>query len=129
MPKRKAHFQNENRGTTIADGAKAAGVSVPTVSRILNNKEYVADETRQRVHHFTQRQLPGIRVVFHGQLQIAVPCQLHRQARMHLIDGKPRNKCCPQRMIVHAVAAFVQKRNARLLQNLPDFLHFRNAIG
>ncbi|MBZ0285172.1 MAG: LacI family transcriptional regulator [Anaerolineae bacterium] len=35
---------------TIADVAKAAGVSVPTVSRILNNKEYVADETRQRVH-------------------------------------------------------------------------------
>jgi DNA-binding LacI/PurR family transcriptional regulator len=40
---------NDNRGVTIADVAKAAGVSVPTVSRILNNKEYVAEETRQRV--------------------------------------------------------------------------------
>ncbi len=50
MSKRKVNSPNENRGATIADVAKAAGVSVPTVSRILNNKEYVADETRQRVH-------------------------------------------------------------------------------
>jgi DNA-binding LacI/PurR family transcriptional regulator len=50
MPKKSAGSQNEVRGVTIADVAKAAGVSVPTVSRILNNKEYVADETRQRVH-------------------------------------------------------------------------------
>jgi DNA-binding LacI/PurR family transcriptional regulator len=42
--------RNENRAATIADVARAAGVSVPTVSRILNGKEYVADETRQRVH-------------------------------------------------------------------------------
>ncbi len=50
MTKRKPNFPNENRSATIADVAKAAGVSVPTVSRIINNKEYVADETRQRVH-------------------------------------------------------------------------------
>jgi LacI family transcriptional regulator, galactose operon repressor len=50
MTKRSTNSRNENRGVTIADVAKAAGVSVPTVSRILNNKEYVADETRQRVH-------------------------------------------------------------------------------
>jgi len=49
MSKRKTRSQSENRGVTIADVAKAAGVSVPTVSRILNKKEYVADETRQRV--------------------------------------------------------------------------------
>ncbi|MBZ0291434.1 MAG: LacI family transcriptional regulator [Anaerolineae bacterium] len=50
MTKRSSPSRSENRGITIADVAKAAGVSVPTVSRILNNKEYVADETRQRVH-------------------------------------------------------------------------------
>lgn len=48
--RRNANYRNENRSITIADVAKAAGVSVPTVSRILNNKEYVAEETRQRVH-------------------------------------------------------------------------------
>ena len=50
MVKRITNSSNENRGVTIADVAKSAGVSVPTVSRILNNKEYVAEETRQRVH-------------------------------------------------------------------------------
>jgi DNA-binding LacI/PurR family transcriptional regulator len=50
MKKRNTNAQIENRNITIADVAKAAGVSVPTVSRILNNKEYVAEETRQRVN-------------------------------------------------------------------------------
>jgi DNA-binding LacI/PurR family transcriptional regulator len=54
---------------TIADVAKAAGVSIPTVSRILNNKEYVAKETRDRVNdaikqleyvpHFQAQRLRG----------------------------------------------------------------------
>lgn len=37
------------RKTTITDIAKASGVSVSTVSRILNNKADVAEETRERV--------------------------------------------------------------------------------
>jgi LacI family transcriptional regulator len=50
MPPKNNPPRNNNRAVTIADVAKAAGVSVPTVSRILNGKEYVAEETRQRVH-------------------------------------------------------------------------------
>ena len=67
MPRPKS--SNLKQGITITDVAKAAGVSVPTVSRILNNKEYVADETRDRVHqaikqlgyvpHTQARQLRG----------------------------------------------------------------------
>jgi DNA-binding LacI/PurR family transcriptional regulator len=54
MTRRKSLPQIEKRRITIADVAKAAGVSVPTVSRILNNKEYVADETRDRVNKVIQ---------------------------------------------------------------------------
>jgi DNA-binding LacI/PurR family transcriptional regulator len=50
MAKRSPNSPSENHPATIADVAKAAGVSVPTVSRILNDKQYVAEETRQRVH-------------------------------------------------------------------------------
>lgn len=38
-----------SRSVTIHDVARAAGVSISTVSRVLNGKEDVADETRQRV--------------------------------------------------------------------------------
>lgn len=54
MTKKASSSRNPNRGVTIADVATAAGVSVPTVSRILNGKEYVAEETRQRVHEAIQ---------------------------------------------------------------------------
>ncbi len=67
MPKRSS--QSSKQSVTIADVARVAGVSVPTVSRILNNKEYVAEETRDRVHqaikqlgyvpHMQARQLRG----------------------------------------------------------------------
>lgn len=49
MAKRHHRSQGKQGAVTIADVAQAAGVSVPTVSRILNNKEYVAEKTRQRV--------------------------------------------------------------------------------
>jgi DNA-binding LacI/PurR family transcriptional regulator len=54
MVKRKTVSKSGNRGVTIADVARVAGVSVPTVSRILNNKEYVADDTRDRVNKVIQ---------------------------------------------------------------------------
>jgi DNA-binding LacI/PurR family transcriptional regulator len=50
MARKGASSRHRVRSVIMADVAKAAGVSVPTVSRILNNKEYVADETRLRVH-------------------------------------------------------------------------------
>ncbi len=53
MPKRNS--KTSSPGVTIADVAIAAGVSVPTVSRMLNNKEYVAKETRERVNQAIQK--------------------------------------------------------------------------
>lgn len=40
---------NKNRKTTIYDVAEKAGVSRQTVSRVLNNRDEVSEETRQRV--------------------------------------------------------------------------------
>lgn len=42
------------RAPVLADVAKAAGVSVPTVSRVLTGTKYVAPELAQRVHDAVQ---------------------------------------------------------------------------
>ena len=39
------------RRVTIATIAEAAGVSVPTVSRVLNGRTDVSPETRDRIEH------------------------------------------------------------------------------
>lgn len=46
---REASWVNALRRPTIKDVAKAAGVTYPTVSRVLSNKPYVATDTRERV--------------------------------------------------------------------------------
>ncbi|HLU08605.1 MAG TPA: LacI family DNA-binding transcriptional regulator, partial [Oceanobacillus sp.] len=45
----------ESNEITIADVAKMAGVSISTVSRILNGKQDVAAATRQRVQQVIEQ--------------------------------------------------------------------------
>ena len=40
---------------TLKDVAKAAGLSVGTVSRVLNNRGYISEETRQGVYTAMER--------------------------------------------------------------------------
>ncbi len=64
------------RSTTIADIAAQAGVSVPTVSKVINGRSDVSPETRRRVeaaiqergyqrHGRVQRAAPIIELIFH----------------------------------------------------------------
>ncbi|NTV37171.1 MAG: LacI family transcriptional regulator, partial [Anaerolineaceae bacterium] len=42
-------MSNQARAVTIQDVAKAAGVSVSTISRVLNQKDDVAEDTQQHI--------------------------------------------------------------------------------
>jgi LacI family xylobiose transport system transcriptional regulator len=63
-------------GLTVATIARLAGVSAPTVSRVLNGRSDVAADTRRRVEQLLREHgyrrpgatLPssGVEVVFHG---------------------------------------------------------------
>ena len=44
-----------NRNVTIAMIARLAGVSVPTVSRVINGRSDVAPQTRERVEELLTR--------------------------------------------------------------------------
>jgi LacI family transcriptional regulator len=68
--------RGRNGGTTIAFIAQQAGVSVPTVSKVINGRSDVSAETRQRVeaaireHGYrrsqrSQRAAPILEVIFH----------------------------------------------------------------
>ncbi|MDW7755927.1 MAG: LacI family DNA-binding transcriptional regulator, partial [Brevefilum sp.] len=47
--------QKENRPPTIYDVAKAAGVSISTVSRVINASSHVSDPTRERIQDAIDR--------------------------------------------------------------------------
>lgn len=49
MPGTRRRSTKHSLEITIADVAREAGVSIPTVSRIVNNKPHVAEETKARV--------------------------------------------------------------------------------
>ncbi len=105
MPKRKLNSSNENRGVTITDVAKASGVSITTVSRILNNKEYVADETRDRVNLTIQQlgfvahtQARRLRGGASGTLALHYPAESPHQIR-GLVENLLRESNYPFVMI------------------------------
>lgn len=61
--------------TTIVDIARASGVSITTVSRILNNKPDVAEETRQRV----------LQIIEEHSFAPQLPWQQLRSGKSHFI--------------------------------------------
>ena len=62
---------------TIVDIANASGVSITTVSRILNNKSEVAEETRARV----------LRVMEENHFTPQLAWQQLRSGKSHFIPG------------------------------------------
>jgi DNA-binding LacI/PurR family transcriptional regulator len=84
---------NKIAKTTIIDIAKASGVSVSTVSRILNDKPDVAEETRERV----------LSVIKDYQFAPQAPWQQLKSGKSHFITlHYPKN---PDR--IHMINSFV----------------------
>ena len=48
---------------TLKDVAKASGLTVGTVSRVLNNRGYISDKTREKVYQVMKELNPDVIVV------------------------------------------------------------------
>jgi LacI family transcriptional regulator len=70
---------------TIADLAKAAGVSVATVDRVINGRYKVREETSRRVYEAASG------IGFHGLAQLGRPAEGVQQYRLGFILPKPKN--------------------------------------
>lgn len=80
---------DEQSEISIADVAKAAGVSISTVSRVLNNKPDVAQKTRARVQHVINElcYTPYVQTVQQSKTNaISLHYPLLSQARLEVTD-------------------------------------------
>jgi DNA-binding LacI/PurR family transcriptional regulator len=102
-------MKNANRNTkiTITDIAKASGVSVSTVSRILNDKPDVAEETRERV----------LAVIKENHFAPQAPWQQLASGKSHIITmhypQNPTRVHVPNDFLIGAAAA-CEKENYSL---------------
>ena len=66
MTKGRTVAPEDNRKVTIAAIARLAGVSVPTVSRVINGRSDVSPQTRERVEELLTRLEAGVLVLHSG---------------------------------------------------------------
>lgn len=96
-------------GANIKDVSEAAGVSIKTVSRVLNNERYVRPATRARVEEAIAalgfRPSPAARALAGGRsFQIALMCSNPGPYYLHGLLAGLRGPCATEgvRLIVHA---------------------------
>lgn len=118
---------------TISDVSRAAGVSVKTVSRVLNNERYVRSETRKRVEKaisdlrfrpsLAARSLAGRR-----SFQVALICDNPSPYYVHSVQAGVRERCAAEhvRMIAQPYDMgsdnLVEEIESLLDQTSPDGL-------
>jgi LacI family transcriptional regulator len=118
---------------TISDVSRAAGVSVKTVSRVLNNERYVRSETRTRVEKaiselrfrpsLAARSLAGRR-----SFQVALICDNPSPYYVHAVQAGVRERCAVEhvRMIAQpydmGADNLVEEIESLLDQTSPDGL-------
>ncbi|MDQ2891751.1 MAG: LacI family DNA-binding transcriptional regulator [Pseudomonadota bacterium] len=111
--------------TTIKDVALASGVSIKTVSRVLNNERYVGPSTREKVHravaelnfrpNHAARSLAGRR-----SFQVALVCDNPSPAYVYAMQQGIRDRC--ETDGVRVLAQPYDRGSPRLLADLDSLI-------
>ena len=114
--------QNASMRANIKDVSQAAGVSIKTVSRVINNERYVRPATRARVEEamaalgFQPSQ--AARALASGRsFQVALVCSNPGPYYLHGLIAGLRGRCAAEgvRLIVHAYEVEADKLGADVL--------------
>ena len=118
--------------STIKDVSREAGVSIKTVSRVLNNERYVGDATRRRVKDamaalnfrpsIAARALAGTR-----SFQIGLICDNPSPYYVYEIQYGTRDRC--ERDGVRMIAQPYDRGSDRLLAELEDLIDSTSVDG
>ena len=119
---------------TIKDVSREAGVSIKTVSRVLNNERYVGAETRERVRAVVERlnfRPSSAARVLAGRrsFQIALICDNPSPYYVYEMQSGVRDRCEEQG--VRMIAQPYDRQSSRLLddiESLIDSIHIDGLI-
>ena len=118
--------------STIKDVSREAGVSIKTVSRVLNNERYVGDATRARVQaamaaldfrpSMAARSLAGRR-----SFQIALICDNPSPYYVYEIQSGTRDRCALDG--VRMITQPYDRESTRLLEDIADLIDSTHVDG
>lgn len=123
---------SDRLGVTIKDVSREAGVSIKTVSRVLNNEKYVGKETRERVADVVARlnfrpSVAARSLAGRRSFQIALICDNPSPYYVYDMQSGIRDRC--EEDGVRMIAQPYDRNSPKLLDEIESLVEATNVDG